>query len=360
MNLLDNLSFQQKLDKENLYSSITNLYLQCQHAFREVQLIKVPSKPIQNLIMSGMGGSGLAARIVQSLYADQLPVPLYIINDYHLPIWANSKTLIICSSYSGTTEETVQTLKEALVKKCQIIVICAGGELAKLAQKYYLPIYKINPKYNLSKQPRMAIGYSLIGQLALLSQAGLLKLTSTAIASLKPIMAQIVDHNKRELPQSQNPAKKLATAMHSKQIIMVAAEHLTGAFHVIKNQMNENAKQLSHRHDLPELNHHLMEGLKFPETNKKHVVFWMLNSLLYSKRMQTRVDLTLDVINKNGLNAVEFVPQAKTKLAQVFEVIQFGAFVNYYLSVLNKLNPTPIPWVDYFKAKLIKACHESA
>lgn len=352
-NLLDDLKFQQNLDKENLYCSITDLFLQCQHAFSAVQLIKVTNKPIQNLIMSGMGGSGLAARVVESLYADQLPVPLHRLNGYHLPSWANEQSLVICSSYSGTTEETVQTLKEAILKKCQTLVICAGGELEKLALKHHLSLYKIDPKYNPSQQPRMAIGYSLIGQLALLSQTGLLKLSQNEVNSLKSVMDSVINHNHRELPLSKNPAKKLALAMHPKQVVLVAAEHLTGAFHVIKNQMNENAKQLSHRHDLPELNHHLMEGLRFPASNKKDVVFWLINSPLYSKRMQTRAVLTLDVINKNGLSAFEFVPQAKTKLAQVFEVIQFGALVNYYLSVLNQLNPSAIPWVDYFKAKLL-------
>ena len=132
----------------------------------------------------------------------------------------------------------------------------------------------------------------------------------------------------------------------------MASEHLTGAFHVVKNQMNENAKQLSHRHDVPELNHHLMEGLRFPESNKKDFVFWLVLSKLYSKRIQTRMVLTSDVINKNKIDAFEFNQVSSSKLSQVFEVIQFGALVNYYMTILNGINPAPIPWVDYFKKKL--------
>ena len=95
-----------------------------------------------------------------------------------------------------------------------------------------------------------------------------------------------------------------------------------------------------------------MEGLRFPETNKKDVVLWFINSLLYPKRIQTRMVLTMDVVNKNGLNAFEYLATGKTKLAQVFEVIQFGALVNYYLTMLNGIDPAAIPWVDYFKTKL--------
>src|SRR3989344_362570 len=352
MNILDDITAQKKLDSENLYDSVEALAKQCQHAFSEASKVKVPKIKVKQLVMSGMGGSGLAARVIDSVYGLKLTVPLITINNYHLPQWANKDTLVVCSSYSGTTEETVQTLKEAIDRQCQILVICAGGNLKKLAQEHNLAVYVIDPVYNPSKQPRMAIGYSIVGQLVLVAKAGLLKITKAEIDQRVQQMTQIVTGNNRRVAEVNNPAKKLAEAIHPKQIVMVAAEHLTGAFHVVKNQMNENAKQLSHRHDVPELNHHFMEGLRFPETNKKDVVLWFINSLLYPKRIQTRMVLTMDVVNKNGLNAFEYLATGKTKLAQVFEVIQFGALVNYYLTMLNGIDPAAIPWVDYFKTKL--------
>ncbi len=340
------------LDPANLYQSIVDLTKQCQHAFKQANQVKVAPQPVKQLIISGMGGSILAAQVIESLYGLQLSVPLTKISDYHLPVWANQDSLVICSSYSGTTEETVQTLKEALAKNCQIIVICGGGELETLALSNHLPLYKINPVYNPCRQPRMAIGYSLIGQLVLVAKAGLLKFDQPDIQLIQTAMAQVVKANHRDMPVENNPAKKLAQEFHSRQVIMVAAEHLAGAFHVVKNQMNENAKQLSHRHDLPELNHHLLEGLRFPESNRKDVAFWVINSKLYSPRLQTRVRLTIDVIRKNKIKAFEFTPSADTKLAQVFELIQFGSFVNYYMAMLNHLNPALIPWVNYFKKHL--------
>ena len=340
------------LDPSNLYQSIIDLSKQCEDAFEQAGQVKVVPQPIRQLIMSGMGGSGLAARVIEAVYGRQLAMPLIRVNDYHLPAWADQNSLVVCSSYSGTTEETIRTLREALAKNCRVLVICAGGELETLAKKHRLPLYKINPVYNPSKQPRMAIGYSLIGQLVMVAKAGLLKITSTDLRLIQTVMDKVVEINHREISSKTNPAKKLAQELHSKQVVLVAAEHLTGAFHVVKNQMNENAKQLSHRHDLPELNHHLLEGLRFPKTNQTDVIFWFAKSKLYSSRLQTRVRLTIDVVRKNKIKAFEFTPLADTKLGQVFEVIQFGAFVNYYLSVLNGLNPVPIPWVDYFKKHL--------
>lgn len=352
-NILDNIPAQNQLDPANIYLSIIDLAKQCQHAFEESDQVKtILSRPIKHLIMSGMGGSGLGARVIESVYGPELTVPLLRIHDYHLPSWADQNSLVICSSYSGQTEETIQTLNEALIKNCQIFIVSGGGKLEILAKKHRLPMYKINPLYNPSQQPRMAIGYSIIGQLVLVAKTGLLKITDADLSSINSAMSQVVQANKQEVPELSNPAKQLARNLHRYQVVMVAAEHLTGAFHVVKNQMNENAKQLSHRHDLPELNHHLIEGLRFPQTNQLDVAFWLINSKLYSKKLQLRVKLTRDVVQKNQIKVYDFTLASQTKLSQVFELIQFGSFVNYYLSVLNGLNPALTPWVDYFKTNL--------
>ncbi len=188
----------------------------------------------------------------------------------------------------------------------------------------------------------MAIGYSVIGQFVLCQKAGLLTLSQADITELVEAMKQIQ-------PES---GQVFAKQLEMKQVILVAAEHLTGAVHTVKNQMNENAKHLAHRYDLPELNHHLMEGLRFPVSNPATTMFWFINSLLYSERLQQRLKLTQEVVEKNNLTSIIWQATAKSKLAQTFELIQFGAYVNFYLSQLHGLDPAAIPWVDYFKKHL--------
>jgi len=292
--------------------------------------------------MAGMGGSLLGAKIIESVFGKDLAYPLLLVNDYNLPGWVDEKTLVICSSYSGTTEETLSNAEQALSKKAKLMIITSGGKLLDLAKANQLPCYQINPVYNPSQQPRMAVGYSVIGQLVLCQKVGLLNLTSAAIAELIETMKQVK-------PEA---AETLAKQLVKKQVIFTAAGHLTGPVHTVKNQMNENAKHLSHRHDLPELNHHLMEGLRFPETNPATVMFWFIDSPLYSDRMRQRLKLTQEVLAKNNLTSVVWQATAKTKLAQAFELIQFGAYVNFYLSQLHGIDPAPIPWVNYFKQKL--------
>lgn len=332
-------------DKSNVFGSVTALPEQIRHAWEEAQKVTVPGeyRRINKAVMAGMGGSLLGARVIDSVYGAEFPCPLVLVNDYRLPAWVDEKTLIICSSYSGSTEETLSNAREALAKKAKLMVIAAGGELGQIAQANNLPYYQIIPKYNLSNQPRMAIGYSLIGGLVLCQKAGLIPVNQTeidqVIAAMKTVRA--------------GEAETFAAKMIDKQLIIVAAGHLTGPVHTVKNQINENAKHLAHRHDLPELNHHLMEGLQFPKANPETTLFWFIGSDLYSPRIRKRLQLTREVVAKNHLQVLSLKVNSGTKLAQAFELIQFGAYAGFYLSQLHRLDPADIPWVDYFKQQLL-------
>jgi len=326
--------------------SILSLKDQCLHAFKEANQVEIPTEyqKINYLIMTGMGGSGLGARAIESIYSNSLTVPLSRIHGYDLPSWVNSNSLVFCSSYSGNTEEILSIALQAVEKKAKWIAITNGGELLKLSKHHQVPCYQIDPRYNPSKQPRMAIGYSIFGQLTLASKLKLISVSKKQVQACKKAMELIIDNHQT--------IDELAQKLINKQVIFIGSEHLAGSIHTIKNQMNENAKHLAHRHDIPELNHHLMEGLKFPNSLKQNTAFILFNSKLYSKKIQKRILLTKKVIEKNNYQTILFQPNSTTKLAQAFESIQFGSFLNYYLVKLHKIDPLPIPWVDYFKKHL--------
>jgi len=137
-------------------------------------------------------------------------------------------------------------------------------------------------------------------------------------------------------------------------IIYIAGEHLAGPVHVVNNQLNENAKNVSFDFQIPELNHHLMEGLKHPETNFKNILFVFAFSKLYSPRVQKRFELTKQVVEKNGISTFSVELNSSSELSQAFELIQLGAYANLYLSILYGQNAAPIPWVDWFKDQMVK------
>lgn len=340
------MSIPTRWDKQNVFGSVNQLADQFKDGWSEAQKVSLPDeyKKIDRVIMSGMGGSLLGARVIDSVYGQNLKFPLILVNDYHLPSWVDEKTLVITASYSGSTEEILTNAREALAKNARLMVIAAGGELLQLAQNNHLPYYQIVPRFNPSNQPRMAIGYMVAAELALTVNAGLIGVNEAEIGQAAMAMKAVCTDS--------SAAEALAAKLADKQIILTAAEHLTGPVHVVKNQINENSKHLCFRHDLPELNHHLMEGLSWPKTNPQTIAFWLFDSPLYSSRMRRRLMLTKEVVEKNQISAEVWTAKAQTKLGQALELIQFGAFVAFYLSQLHELDPAPIPWVDYFKQKL--------
>jgi len=357
MNILDSLEDIKKIDIKNVYGSVIALPKQCQHAWDDVEKISISKEdfsPIENIVFTGMGGSGLTARVIESAFSEELKYPFIRVNDYNLPNFVNSKSLVLCSSYSGSTEETLENVKQAIAKKTKWLAISTGGPLIDEAKKNNVPFYQIEPKFNPCNQPRMAIGYSIVGQLALASKLGIINISKKEITNAMEVMSSVISKNKQEINTENNPAKAIANKLKGKVVILFSARHLSGATHVFNNQINENSKTFSSDFVIPELNHHLMEGLKNPDSNKNDLFIIFINSKIYPERIQKRFEVTKDVVNKNGISFEEIILESEGKLNQVFELIQFGAFINFYLSMLYEQNPAPIAWVDYFKKELSK------
>lgn len=356
MTILDSRDQIAAVDQSNVLGSVEKLPDQCLHAWQQGKSLQVPDeyKSVTNVVMAGMGGSGLGARVIESVYADQLKIPLVRVNGYSLPGFVDQNSLVFCSSYSGTTEETISNAKQAIERKAKWMAIGTGATLLDLAKSEGVPYFVIDPKENPSNQPRMAIGYSVIGQLALSHQAGIIQVLDQEIQEIAQTMKMIIEQSKVEVSEEQNSAKQLAKKMHGKITIYVSSEHLIGAMHTVNNQLNENAKAISIDVTIPELNHHLMEGLKHPVTNGQNLLFAFAQSNLYTDRIRKRIALTQEVVRKQGIESVEITLISASKLSQAFELIQLGAYTNLYVSMLYNQNPAPIPWVDWFKEQLGK------
>lgn len=351
--ILDSRDGIAKLDSSNMLGSIESLHKQLTHAWEDTQsLTFTPKAEIKNVVIAGMGGSALGSDVIKHLYKDSLQIPFDTSRDYTLPHYVNENTLVVLASYSGTTEEVVSSAKDALAKKAQIMVIAAGGTLIDLAKEHGWTAYQIDAKYNPSGQPRMAIGYAVFGTICLLSKAGILTLTKEEVDSVASVIEKSVRDTTVEIPQDNNPAKLLAYSMYDKRPIFVASDFLEGAAHVITNQCNENAKTYADYKIVPEMNHHLMEGLQFPKSNASTHLFIFINSDLYHERNQKRMTLTQKVVEDNDIETMAIELHSQTKLAQVFEMIALIGFAGYYLSLLEGIDPSPIPFVESFKKQL--------
>jgi len=340
-----------------MLQSIESLGLQCQQAWDEARKIAIPRRyrTVRHILINGMGGSGLVGHIIESLYGDSIKVPLKVINSYTLPGFVNQETLCILSSYSGTTEEVLAAFNEARRRRVKLLIICAGGTLAALAKRHHLPAYVFEPRFNPCNQPRMGLGYMLAGTLGLLARSGLLATTGGEVkGAIRQILAGHRLYGARA-PFKRNKAKQLARAWRGRAPVIVAAGHLSGNAHILANQINENSKNFSNYFLISEMNHHLLEGLRFPKLNHHYLSFLLIESGLYLPRIQRRFAITKKVLKRNRMAVWQYRARSSTKLSQVAEVLLFGSYVNFYLALLNGVDPSPIPFVDQFKKELRRA-----
>ncbi len=354
-NLLDNLTKIKKLDSQNMLGSLQLLSKQVEQVWETAQDLKIPAnyKNIQNVVVLGMGGSAIGDDLIRNLFADELKVPVDIVNGYNIPKYVNSETLVIGSSYSGSTEEVIEAVKKAKQKKAKIVVISAGGKLKYFAKINKLPALIFTTENNPCGSPRMGLGYSIVGQLILFSKVGLLTLTQKQVKEIIKTLAYYDGLFGVLTPEKENPAKQLARKTINKSILYVASEHLLGNAHIAANQMNENAKRMSAYFAIPELNHHLMEGMVNPISNKS-LLFIMLESGNYHKRVVKRYDITKKVLDKNKISHVSYKTQEKDKLLEACELLVLGSYTSYYSALLKNIDPTGIPFVDYFKEQMSK------
>lgn len=345
-----------RLDSQNLAGSIELLAKQCQQVFEEVSALSLPSDFMnsQNIVVMGMGGSALGAHVIHSLYFDRLKTPLEIVNGYHLPSYVGIQTLVILSSYSGTTEEVLSAYQETSGKGAKMLIISSGGDLGKLISEGKVSGYIFDPKFNPSGQPRMGLGYSILGQVMVLSKLGYLEFDDNDLGEVVAVIDGVNKECKIEIESSVNQAKQVATKFQNKLAVLFASEHLVGNIHVFANQINENAKVISAYFTLPEANHHLIEGLPSTDEIHKQVEFFFLKSNLYSPRVLRRYDITKKLVEKNGFETVVFEPLSQSKLEQVFEFLTFGSWVSFYLAIVYGRDPSLIPNVDFLKEELAK------
>ena len=354
MTNLDDLNQIKKLDPINVLGSIEQLGLQCQQAWTESLNIKFPSnyKQIKNVVVCSMGGSRFTPLIIKELYKKEIQIPYIINDDYDLPGFVNNTTLVILSSYSGNTEEVISCGQQALKKQAKITGICSGGELAQLLRSNSLPVYIFNPIHNPCAQPRIGVGYMTLGHLGLLYNTGLINITPSKIQGILSNFIKIIHSFDAKISTTNNLAKQFAIKLFNRYPYYIVSEHLVGSGNAIANQTNENSKAISSFRIIPELNHHLMEGLSSPKIHQKLALFIFFQSRLYHKRIQQRYVVTKDVVKKIGVETLDYNFKSQTKLGQVLEMITFGSFTTMYLSFLYGEDPSLIPWVDYFKKKL--------
>lgn len=341
----NNIEELRKIDTRNAMGSTELMTKQCEAAWEQVNKVQLPKnyRNIKNIVFCGMGASIYGALVFKALIAREMPFPSEVVSDYFLPDYVDSNTLVVLTSYSGSTEEVLSCATDAKARSAKMIVLTKGGPLSEFAKENNLPAYIFDGKLNPAGAPRFGCGYSIFGLIGLLNKIGIFEIgehdISEAILRLKEKLEDLKGQAQRDIP-----------LFLTKIPIVFAAEHLSGNAQILRNQFNETSKTFSAHYLMPDLNHHLMEGLQFPQGAPLY--FLILNTQNFSEKIQKRISLTVDVIKKNNHKVHEFKTSGQTIYDDFLEVLQYGSFLTLYLALAYDQNPAINPWVDYFKKKL--------
>lgn len=352
---LDTLNLQ-KIDPAGIYHDISNIGKNFYEGWESGSKMPIPSHYIKckKIVFTGMGGSGLAARLAIGLTKKTSRVPLQIISDYTLPNYIDNETLLIAISYSGVTEETIETFIEGFKRNARLIAFGTGEKLENLARKYQVPFFR--HQHNICKAPRLAISRHFGAILAILNKFGVSEINGRDILKTIALLENTYSSSwSKDIPTENNLAKKIAREAFDKIPIIWASDHLEEMAHGFKSFFNENSKSMSYFEPLPEMNHKSLAGCEFPKPLVKNIYHLFLASQFSHPQNQKRIKITAEFFKKRKY-ATEIISffEAQTPLTEVILSLSLGCFISFYLSALYGIDPTPVEAVQEFKEKLCK------
>lgn len=349
MNLDDEFSFQQ-LDTKNMLAEIDHLPDQLETAWNQSSANPLPAwQGIQRVVIAGMGGSAIAADLLTAYLMPTCKVPIFIHRDYGLPAWANGpETLMIASSHSGNTEETLDAFEGCIKNNCRSITISTGGKLAARGNEAGAQVWL----FDHTNQPRAAVGHSFGLLLAIMTRLGLIPDQSAEITSTLATMRTQQGFLGPHIPPSQNPAKRLAGQLLGRWINTIGSGILAPVARRWKSQINELAKAGAGFDHLPEADHNSLAGLTNPEEFLSRTATIFLSAGCDHPRNHLRTKLTKQAFMLAGLNTNDYIAPGDTPLAQQWCALHFGDYLAYYLAMAYGEDPTPIPSIQEFKQRL--------
>jgi glucose/mannose-6-phosphate isomerase len=301
------------------------------------------------IVVCGMGGSAIGGDLARSYLAPKLAIPMVICRDYRLPSWVDEHALVIGSSYSGNTEETLEAFGEAIERKAQLLALTTGGELKARSAKHGIPVIDL-PE---GLQPRAALGYSFAPLLLFLSALGIGSTGADELSRLAAFLEENGSSYDIESETDANEAKRLALRLYGRIPIIYSGPELTDAAALRwKGQICENAKMLAFANQFPEFNHNELVGWQKAEHLKDILRVIYLRDRADHARIAARMDIVKEAVEKQKTDVIEVTSSGQSRLERLFSLIQLGDYISFYLAVLNNVDPTPVEPIEKLKAAL--------
>lgn len=340
------------VDTSNMYSLIKKFPEQVEEAVTigNATSPRLAVSNVRNIVLSGLGGSAIGGDLLKSYLARELKIPFVVNRHYTLPGFVDKNSLVIISSYSGNTEETLSSFKEAQKRGAKILCISSGGEVEKLAKKRKSPIITIPG----GLPPRAALGYSFFPLLIALGKLGLIRNKRQEINETLTMLKRKSDEYGTPDAAS-NKAMQIAEQLrHRIGVIYSSTERFDAVATRWREQMAENGKSLMFSHVLPEMNHNELVGWKALTDQMQEMQVILLRDQDDHPRVKVRMDITRGLIAERTQHITEVWSEGTSPLTRMFSLVYLGDWVSFFLAILHGINPTPVDVIDYLKNELAK------
>ncbi len=329
-------------DPGNLFDVLVRSHEQVRRAWERPVTPSFSGKDIRQVIMCGMGGSAISGDLAVNFLAGELRIPFMVCRSYNIPAWAGSDTLVIVSSYSGDTEETLSAMEQAIARECRIVCITNGGKIGDRAGKEGIDIFPLDP----GLQPRYALYSSFFTLLKLLQNLGLVPDQSRHAASI----AGMLESRAAMLKEGGAPLG-IADIIEDQMLLIHSAEGVTDAVGArFKAQLNENGKVHAFHAVLPEMNHNEIVGWEGGIGVYTTAIFIVDES--YSARIRERIDITSRIIEEQEVTIHTMRSDLADRKERLIDMVYFGDWISYYLALVQGKDPGEIDFIHRVKRHL--------
>jgi len=345
---LDEIEKYKEIDKKNLLKIAEEFPEQMEEALNICKTISLKPFLPSNILIFGMGGSGIGGELLQVLMNEKLNIPINCFHHYDIPEYGGKKTLAIMVSYSGNTEETLKACEKIKEKDARIVAITSGGKLLEKIKEDRGEYIKIPGGY----QPRAALGFLFLPLIYTLYKTGLIENPEEEIKNTIEVLKKERDNLNRNIPIFQNKGKELAEKiLGTTPLIYASRYYLEPVAKRWKTQLNENAKILAYSDIFPELCHNTICGWDRSSEKGKETVI-MLRAKDEDRSIKTRVEYLKEIINEKENHVEEVTVTGRSRLEEIFTALYLADFVSIYLGLLRGVDPSAIERINTLKDKL--------
>ncbi len=337
------IDYVKKYDPQNQFDVLINSYKQIEFAWNnKIELSDLKTEDINNIVISGLGGSAISADLIKNYLGSELQLPVLVNRNYQLPKFVDKNNLFIASSYSGNTEETISSLQQAIELNCKIVCITTGGEVEAIGKKHNLPVIKLQSGY----QPRYALGLSFFSLLKVFQQLQLVNNQSEIVEKI----ISLWKNNGINFSQDENEAYKIAESLVGFIPVIYSVSDLTNSVgYRFKCQLNENSKVHAFHHEIPEMNHNEIIGWESYQEKKLNAKIVNVLDPSYHPQIKKRFQILSEIFSKSGVETINIESKQNDFKLRLLDMIYLLDWVSYYVGVLRGYDPSEIDNIHTLK-----------